>query len=83
MVVNLLLHRTHWYEMMEWLDRNDYRGGDLWILYKDVFKERLYDMGDWIMYMMDSKHYREQFGNYRDARLGFYMIQDYLTPLPK
>jgi|SRR5271157_422023 len=78
-LVMRLQHRTHWAEMMKWLALNDYCGDRLWILYKDVFKERFYDMGDFIMYMMDSKHYREQSGNYRDANLGWHMLHDFST----
>jgi len=59
-IVLRLQHRTHWSEMIEWLKFNGYCGEMLWILYKDVFRESLYPMGDFIEYMRNSKHYSER-----------------------
>ena len=71
-----LQHRTKWYEMMQWLDRNGYHGEDLWILYKDFFRQNLFSMGDFILKMMDSKHYQEQYGDYRYADLKLFMPEN-------
>lgn len=64
-VVMRLQHRTRWAEMMEWLDENGYHGSLLWVLYKDLFHESLFDLGDFITYMINSQHWRERHGNCR------------------
>lgn len=53
-----LQHRSRWIEMVEWLKDNGYCGSLLWVLFKDIFHQDLYAMGDFIVLMMNSKHYR-------------------------
>jgi hypothetical protein len=62
-LVMRLQHRTKWSDMVKWLALNGYCGDMLWVLYKDVFREDFYAMGDFIVYMVNSGHWRDCHGD--------------------